>query len=438
MRFLHTADTHLGYQQYHKPEREQDFMDAFRQTIDAAIENDVDAVIHAGDLFQNPDPAPYIHSAVLKQLNRLGEADIPFLSIVGNHDRATRGQWIDLFEEASCAIHLDSEPTIIGDVAIYGIDYMGQGRRQQLDYEFEESDEVISNILVGHAQFAPLTPGNWDLREVLNQSNIDFDAVLLGDEHDRIETEIFETPVTYSGSTERTATDQQKPRTYNIVTVDGSKINIEAKELDTRQFEVMNIQLPIDKGLEYVQDQLSEKDIEDAVVRVNITGDGERVSPSTVEQYLQDECGTFYAIVKDDREFEREQIEIDVTFADPDEAIVERIEEVGLSATIRDLERDIRDENIAKTNLRQRAKTEVGDVLEDSPESLERPEIQDAGSEENESTEADDSDATDDVADDSSTTTPDAETGETNSEENTTDNSNSSDESGVTLSDFTE
>ena len=53
LNILHTADTHLGYQQYHKPERKQDFMDAFIQTIEYAINNDIDVYVHAGDLFHD-------------------------------------------------------------------------------------------------------------------------------------------------------------------------------------------------------------------------------------------------------------------------------------------------------------------------------------------------------------------------------------------------
>ena len=51
-RVIHTGDTHLGYQQYHEPIRREDFLAAFRQVIEDAVAEDVDAVVHAGDLFR--------------------------------------------------------------------------------------------------------------------------------------------------------------------------------------------------------------------------------------------------------------------------------------------------------------------------------------------------------------------------------------------------
>ena len=55
-RVLHTGDTHIGYQQYHSPERRADFLSAFETVIDDAVEMDVDAVVHAGDLFHDRRP----------------------------------------------------------------------------------------------------------------------------------------------------------------------------------------------------------------------------------------------------------------------------------------------------------------------------------------------------------------------------------------------
>jgi muconate cycloisomerase len=36
-RVIHTGDTHLGYRQYHSPERRRDFLDAFRQVVEDGI-----------------------------------------------------------------------------------------------------------------------------------------------------------------------------------------------------------------------------------------------------------------------------------------------------------------------------------------------------------------------------------------------------------------
>ena len=66
MRIIHLADTHLGFRQFAgklHPERrlnqrECDVYDVWHRAIDIAIERAVDAVVHAGDLFDSPRPSP--------------------------------------------------------------------------------------------------------------------------------------------------------------------------------------------------------------------------------------------------------------------------------------------------------------------------------------------------------------------------------------------
>ena len=56
IRILHTADTHLGYRQYHSEARRKDFFAAFELVVNDAVEMQVDAVVHAGDLFDSRNP----------------------------------------------------------------------------------------------------------------------------------------------------------------------------------------------------------------------------------------------------------------------------------------------------------------------------------------------------------------------------------------------
>ena len=57
MKFSHISDTHLGLVQYGLGEREQDIYDSFNQAIDISINDKVDFVIFAGDVFHTPTPS---------------------------------------------------------------------------------------------------------------------------------------------------------------------------------------------------------------------------------------------------------------------------------------------------------------------------------------------------------------------------------------------
>jgi len=92
MKFLHIADTHLGYSAYRKVteeginQREMDAYDAFKQFIDYAIKSKPDLIIHAGDLFDSVRPNNRAITFAIKQIIRLSKEKIPLIVIAGNHE----------------------------------------------------------------------------------------------------------------------------------------------------------------------------------------------------------------------------------------------------------------------------------------------------------------------------------------------------------------
>lgn len=291
---LHTADTHLGYRQYHRPEREADFRDAFYQVIGEAVNREVDAVVHAGDLFNSSRPGIDALSDALEGLKRLREAGIPFLSIVGNHDGTRDRQWLDVFASLGLATRLDDSGFSIrseepdgngtettgavsggtGDgndepchVVLYGLDHVEPGRRDRLDYAFgpERASEADAAVLVAHGLFSPFPNGDWDARAICRQSSVEFDAILAGDDHTNQETTLseFGTLLTYPGSTERTAADQRAPRGFDLVRVSSAgEIELDFQELSTRKFVYVDVELDEGEGVERVLDALDEREAE--------------------------------------------------------------------------------------------------------------------------------------------------------------------------------
>ena len=90
VKFLITGDIHLdvSFPIQIKRERVDDFNNIFKQIVEKAIANKVDAILHLGDLFDNYRPAPNIVNFVRTQLVKLKNAGIMFLTIFGNHDSA--------------------------------------------------------------------------------------------------------------------------------------------------------------------------------------------------------------------------------------------------------------------------------------------------------------------------------------------------------------
>jgi len=361
VRVIHTGDTHLGYRQYHSPERRQDFLDAFESVVEDAVAADVDAVVHAGDLYHDRRPGLRDILGTIDALRPLRDADIPFLAIVGNHEGTRDAQWLDLFETLGLAERLDEAGRRVGDTTFYGLDYVPESKRDALDYEFA-APETEHAALVSHGLFTPFAHADWDLDTVLDESNVAFDAVLLGDNHAADTAQVGETWVTYCGSTERASASERDPRGYNVVEFADGDAAISRKGIETREFVFVDVDLGPEDGTEYVRERLRERDVADAVVVVTVEGDGDTVTPADIERF-GDERGALLTRVNDRREVEAED-DVEVSFADPDEAVRERVRDLGLREASLDIDDTVRDGDVADSNVRERVKQRVEDVLD--------------------------------------------------------------------------
>ena len=89
MRFLHTADWHVG-RAIRGRSRLDEFAAALDEVVGIAVEEGVDAILLAGDIYEQRAPAPEADAIVFDAFLRLHEAGIRVVAIPGNHDSAIR------------------------------------------------------------------------------------------------------------------------------------------------------------------------------------------------------------------------------------------------------------------------------------------------------------------------------------------------------------
>jgi DNA repair exonuclease SbcCD nuclease subunit len=361
-------------------------MRAFERVIEDAVAEDVDAVIHAGDLFHDRRPELQDLLGTISALRTLDDADIPFLAIVGNHESTRGGQWLDLFERLGLATRLGAEPEVVGDVAVYGLDHVPKSQRADLEYEFADHDAAFA-ALVAHGLFKPFPHGDWDAETVLTEATVDVDAMLLGDNHAHDTATVAGAWVTYCGSTERASASEREARGYNLIEFDAGAesadsdhdpeadddsdtppagVDIRRRSLDdvTREFAFVSVDLAPGEGIDRVREQLRQHDLADAVAIVELTGEGEPITPAEIESFALDR-GALIARVTDRREEPAVETEHAVSFADPDEAVRERVDEMGLSSAARNLDETIRASKTADSNVRDRVRDRVEELLDD-------------------------------------------------------------------------
>jgi len=371
IKLIHTADSHIGYRQYHSEVRRQDFLDAFSTVISDAIEMQVDAVIHAGDLFDSRNPTLDDILDTMNILSRLKTAGIPFLAIVGNHESKQYTQWLDLFAEMGIAIRLGTAPYTIGEVAVYGIDSVPKSKIPLFDYSVFDSAGSDAhhniNILVMHQLMKPFAFGEWDPEDVIRELPFDVHAMLLGDYHKYEKTKVGDTWVTYCGSTERNSAAEREVRSYNIITINSAGIDISRRNIPTREFVFVPVTVTEDTNVyEGIFGAIKEHDIEDKVVFVEISGDPKiQVSYSEIEEFLLNRN----ALVPRIRDLRTaietlSDVSVDVSFSDPDVAVKEEIKKMDLTDGGMLIDEIVRDPGVVKSKVDAHSEERITRLVE--------------------------------------------------------------------------
>ncbi len=147
------------------PESNRNFLtldaeDQFNNIIDTAIDERVDFIIHSGDMFERVNVKNIDIQGALKALNRLSEANIPFVVIAGNHDRPfTKGvispvAYVDFIKNCYSIPHYKTKKLTIDDqeIAIHGISYLKSDVEKDFAIISKKllSQEVNYQILASH------------------------------------------------------------------------------------------------------------------------------------------------------------------------------------------------------------------------------------------------------------------------------------------------
>lgn len=373
IRILHTADTHLGYKQYHSEVRRKDFFEAFEIVVKDAVEMQVDAVVHAGDLFDSRNPTLEDLLETINILSGLRAAGIPFFGIFGNHESKQNTQWLDLLQEMGLAARLGKKPQKVGDVAIYGIDSVPRSKIPLYDYSgFDVPEnsmmENCRKLLVMHQIVQPFPYAEWDCADILKNLPFKVDVILLGDYHKYEKFTIGETWVTYSGSTERNSASEEESRSYNIITLSDSMVEISKRRIPTRYF----LSIPIilngeEKPYEQIFSTINEhlEEIPSSVVFLKVSGDSKVVlSISEIEDYLLKK-GALVAKVDDQRRKESIPVEaLKVIFTDPDHAVANEIKQLSLNDGGLIIDEIVRNPNVPRSRVDEETEGRLSKLIE--------------------------------------------------------------------------
>jgi len=283
MRFIHTADIHLGKTYRNSPgetERYADFFACLAGIVADAIRQQVDAVLIGGDLFHVGQILPKTFARTIEVLQPLKDAQIPCLAIEGNHDWIHRrdsiswmealsqmgyikllrpcrtedgGYRFDAFdEESGLGGHVD-----ISGVNIYGLGYIGAQAGSHVD-RICAAVSTDNNLLLFHVgvwSYSPVEIGNMKPEDACRLAET-FGYVALGHGH---KPYIVETtagiPFAYNpGSPERVNFGEEKyAKGYYLVTFEDGRFSADFQPTSPRPMLTATINLA---GASHVDDAL--------------------------------------------------------------------------------------------------------------------------------------------------------------------------------------
>ncbi len=311
LRFVHAADLHLDSPfvgiRASAPEhvagalREATF-DAYEKVIDLCIDERVDALLVAGDVYDGADRSLRAQQAFIRGLRRLDEAGIRSFVCHGNHDPLD-GWEARLAYPESChrfgpeweaAPVFESDP---GRGLVYGVSYPTRDVYHNLVNELGSVDAGPFNIgLVhanvgsntGHEAYAPCTLD--DLRGI----GIDYWA--LGHVHTREVMRDRGPAVVYPGNPQGRHVNETGARGVYVVEVDGGDARPEFRAMDTVRWarieaDVSGLETDQelhDRLFEQVEEARAGADGRPIVMRVELTGRTALHGTLRRSEYLED------------------------------------------------------------------------------------------------------------------------------------------------------
>jgi DNA repair exonuclease SbcCD nuclease subunit len=261
LRLLHTADVHLGARHADlgdraATQRERQFA-AFVATVDLALEERVDLVLIAGDLFDsNTQPRRSVERAAA-QIKRLVDARIRVVIAPGTHDVYDKASIYRAFDLPALAGAVGSDLVTVldpdhHDVHLSSLDAVVHGRCYATKRApasplagFDASRDQRATWHIGLLHAAVAIDGRTDGDDVvirtdeIEASHLDYLA--LGHWHSTSKGKAGATTYAYAGAPEPVALDQDRAGNVLLVTLDGAgdakTVAIEERRVGKTRFE---------------------------------------------------------------------------------------------------------------------------------------------------------------------------------------------------------
>ncbi len=337
VRFAHIADVHLGGWKQ-QPLQDLNFQ-SFKKAVDICINEKLDFVIIAGDLFDSAYPDIEILKKTFAEFKRFKDARLPCFIIAGSHDYSVSGKtFLDVLEKAGFCKNIENfeetensiilNPTIHEGVALYGY----PGKKASL--EINDLRKIKLNDSPGMFKILMLHTTLDKARGTLPIDSIETDMLpkadyyALGHLHIDFQYNNFIYPGPIFPNNFQELEDLKHGSFYIVDT----SLNDSLKKIELKIKEVVLISIKITNttlATEKIISELDKRDIDDKIVLLRISGELESgkssdIKFSQIEEFAKQKNA--YFSLRNTHDLKTKEFELEVEVKNP-----ENIEEEAIN-----------------------------------------------------------------------------------------------------------
>ncbi|MBI2629738.1 exonuclease SbcCD subunit D [Candidatus Pacearchaeota archaeon] len=279
MKFAHLADCHLG--SWRQPELQKLNIESFKKAIDICIQEKVNFVLIAGDLFDSAYPSIETLEEAFSEIKRLKDSGISCYLIAGSHDFSASGKtFLSVLEKSGfCKNIYNSElrneeiflnPSIHENVALYGYPGKKTGLEiQELRKVRLQESPGFFKVLALHTCIEGAI-GTLPIDSLKESELPKADYYALGHLHidynkDRY---VYAGPIFPSNFQELEELKHGSFYLVNTSPLDIKKVVVKLKDVEILDLEITNSLI----GTDTIITELKKRDIKDKIVLMRISG----------------------------------------------------------------------------------------------------------------------------------------------------------------------
>jgi len=285
MKFAHLADCHLGG--WRQLELQELNFQSFQKAVSICIEEKVDFILIAGDLFDSAYPPIEILKESFAEFRKIQDAGIPVYIIAGSHDFSASGKtFLDVLEKAGFCRKIEQSqvlndgtivihPYMHKEIAIFG--YAGKKSGMEIqDYSKLKFDSIHPfTIFMTHTTISDVV-GKIPMESIDKLKLPLANYYALGHIHQRFEIKKSNSIYIYPGPTFPNNFQELadlKYGSFQLVEVEFGKIK--TKNIPIQIKEILFFNINISNALtatENIINQLDKSNLKDKIVLLKLTG----------------------------------------------------------------------------------------------------------------------------------------------------------------------